>query len=215
VPQTIPNAEDALQRLLAGNRRYSTGQLAHPRQTPQRRLEVAAEQHPFAAILGCVDSRAAPEIIFDQGLGDLYVVRVAAHLADSVVLGSLELGVVALGLRLIVVLGHDQCAAFSVALELLGLGAGTAAPRPPAGQPGAKPPVGHLRYLTDPLQPAVTAAQARAGNLLDNAIDANISRVVEQLEVSSPILAEHVEAQGLKIVGARYSLTTGEVTFMS
>ena len=206
MPQTIPNAEDALQRLLAGNRRYSTGQLAHPRQTPQRRLEVAAEQHPFAAILGCVDSRAAPEIIFDQGLGDLYVVRVAAHLADSVVLGSLELGVVALGLRLIVVLGHDQCAAFSVALELLGLGAGTAAPPPPAS---------HLRYLTDPLQPAVAAAQARAGNLLDNAIDANISRVVEQLEVSSPILAEHVEAQGLKIVGARYSLTTGEVTFTS
>jgi carbonic anhydrase len=213
-----PTADDALQRLASGNRRYAAGQLSHPRQTPPTRLELAKAQHPFAVILGCCDSRVPPELIFDQGLGDLYVVRVAAHLADSLVLGSLELAVQALAIRLIVVLGHDQCAAVAATVQSLGYGAPGSAPATWAWQQGWRPvasvPTGHLGHLVAALKPAVDDAYSRSGSLLDHAIDANIRRVVELLKASGPTLVRHVQEHGLRIVGARYNLATGEVTFM-
>ncbi len=212
-----PIAEEALHRLISGNHRFSAGQSSHPHQTPQRRLEIAAEQRPFAAILGCADSRLPPEIIFDQGLGDLYVVRVAGNIADPVVLGSLEIAVEALGLRLIVVLGHDHCAAVARAVKLLGFGASPSSTGPWTWQHGYEPvsamPAGHIGHLVAAIKPAVDAASARAGSLIDNAIDANVDRITEQLKSARPILAEYVAARGLRIVGARYSLKTGAVSF--
>ncbi len=211
------HADEALQNLTSGNRRFSAGEASHPRQTPQRRMEVIAEQRPFAAILGCSDSRLAPEIIFDQGLGDLFVVRVAGNFADSIVLGSLELAVVDLGVRLIVVLGHDQCGAVTKAIQLLGFGASAPATSVWTWQHGYQPvqaaPIGHLGYLAMSLKPAVDIASSNAGNFVDNAINANVDRVVELVKTSGPVLAEYVKALGLQVVGARYNHKSGAVSF--
>jgi carbonic anhydrase len=216
--QPLPTADEAFQRLVLGNRRFSAGQPAHPHQTPQRRQAVAAAPRPFAAVLGCIDSRVPPEIIFDQGLGDLFVVRVAGHVVDRVVLGSLEMAVESTGLRLIVVLGHDLCAAMAAAVDHLGFGVEPAAPSPrtvPPGRPSAAAvPASHLQHVIEALKPAVDHAVGRPGSLLANAIDANVRRVVEQLRATGPTLARHVQETGLRIVGARYDVTTGEVIFM-
>jgi len=211
-----PNAEDALKRLIAGNRSFSAGQASRPRQAQQRRLDLAAGQSPFAVILGCSDSRVPPELVFDQGLGDLYVVRVAGNIADRLAIASLELAVESLGVRLIVVLGHDQCAAVARTIELLGLGAR----RSGGGMwnwqhdwaPASTRPIGHFSELASALKPAVDEAYHRAGNLTEAVIDANIRRVVDQLRASQPILAARVAQSGLRIVGARYSLASGIVT---
>jgi len=215
--QPSPNAEDALRRLIAGNRSFSAGQATRPRQAQQHRLDVAAGQSPFAAILGCSDSRVPPELVFDQGLGDLYVVRVAGNLADRLAIASLELAVEGLGVRLIVVLGHDQCAAVARTIKMLGLGARRCGGGMWNWQhdwaPASTRPIGHFSELANALKPAVDEAYHRAGNLTDAVIDANIRRVVDQLKASQPILAAHVTQSGLRIVGARYSLASGIVTF--
>ena len=199
------NADEALQSLIEGNRRFSTGQLAHPRQTPESRLALATEQRPFAAVLGCCDSRLPPEIIFDQGLGDLYTVRVAGNVVDDLILGSLELAVAALDVPLLVVLGHDQCAAIVSAVQLVSGGAEVSTPRLPAG---------HLGELVVSLKPVVESTPAGAGSLVDRAIDANIRRVVAQLQSSGPILSERCQQNRLRIVGARYSFATGCVALL-
>lgn len=201
----LVTADEALDRLLAGNRRFSAGQLARPRQTPAHRLSLAAEQRPVAAVLGCCDSRLPPELIFDQGLGDLYVVRVAGNVVDSLVLGSLELAVVALNVPLIVVLGHDQCAAIASAVQLAEGGAGS----------GPSVPAGHLGALVLSLKPVVENTPPGAGSLADRAIDANISRSVAQLQASGPVLAERCQQNKLRVVGARYGFSTGEVSLVA
>jgi len=177
----------------------------------------ALPQSPFAAILGCSDSRVPPELVFDQGLGDLYVVRVAGNLADRLAIASLELAVEGLGVRLIVVLGHDQCAAVARTIKMLGLGARRCGGGMWNWQhdwaPASTRPIGHFSELANALKPAVDEAYHRAGNLTDAVIDANIRRVVDQLKASQPILAAHVTQSGLRIVGARYSLASGIVTF--
>jgi carbonic anhydrase len=217
--QPTPNAEDALKRLMAGNRAFSAGQASRPRQAQQRRLDVAVGQTPFAAILGCSDSRVPPELVFDQGLGDLYVVRVAGNIADRLAIASLELAVEDLGVRLILVLGHDACAAVTRTIELLGL----SAQQPQTGMwtwqhdwgSGPARPVGHLSELAAAIKPSVDEAHHRGRDRVDAAIDANIRRVVEQLKTSQPILASRVANAGLRVVGARYHLASGVVTLTS
>ena len=188
--------DEALKRLMEGNKRFVAGRPRHPNQGPRRRSEVAQGQHPFAVILGCADSRVPPEVVFDQGLGDLFVIRVAGNIVDDAVLGSIEYAVEHLGARLIMVLGHAKCGAVAAALEV-------------AGKGGSIP--GHIASLLKPILPAVEAVKGQAGDPLDNAVRANVERVVGQLRSSEPVLAEMVRGDKVKMVGARYDLKTGEV----
>ena len=186
----------ALQRLLDGNKRYAGAQVTHPNQVAARRTAVAHEQHPFACILGCSDSRVPLEIIFDQGLGDLFVVRVAGNIAgDDTVLGSIEFAVAELGVPLILVLGHQRCGAVQAALR---------------SRDGGAPP-GHIGRLVAAIQPAVGRVDQHLGDPLDNAVRANVELGVAQLRAAAPILAPAVQAGQVQIVGARYSLDSGLV----
>ena len=186
----------ALRRLLEGNERYVAAKQTYTNGTAARRLEVAREQRPFAAILGCADSRVPAEIVFDQGLGDLFVVRVAGPVADEAVLGSLEFAATELGVPLILVLGHERCGAIKATIEAL--------------ERGDDPP-GHIAALTGAIRPAVKQARGRPGDLVDNALRAHIAGLVERLRAARPILGERVRQGQLKIAGARYSLETGQV----
>ena len=192
-----PNAAatDPVQRLVEGNQRYAAAKATHPDGTAARRTEVAKEQKPFAVVLGCADSRVPPELVFDQGLGDLFVVRVAGNVADDAVLGSIEYAVEHLGASVVVVLGHERCGACKAALD------------------GGEAP-GHLHALVDPIAPAVRETAAQPGDRLDNVVRANVRLVVGELAESKPLLAHLVEEHKLRVIGARYDLDTGEVEFL-
>lgn len=194
----VTNADEALQRLMAGNQRYSTNRAIHLNQTPVRRIETAKAQRPFATILGCVDSRVPPEIIFDRGLGDLFVIRTAGQVIDRAVLGSIEFGVVELNIPLVMVLGHERCGAVKATLEML-------------AQPAHAP--GEIGLLVESIRPAVEKAKGQPGDWLESAVLANVELTVSRLQ-SSPILVEAIEKGQLKIVGARYDLDTGTVTLL-
>ncbi len=187
------SGDRALQKLMEGNTRYVSARAAHPNQAPARRAEVVGGQHPFAVIVGCSDSRVPPEIIFDQGLGDVFVVRLAGHVLSDEALGSIEYAVDHLGTRLIMVLGHDGCGAVTAAVK------GGGAP-------------GHIGSVMNAIAPAVQKAKYRAGDLLENAIIENVAMVVERLQSSAPLLKALVKNGGLNIVGAHYHLDDGKVT---
>jgi carbonic anhydrase len=179
------NPDKALLELSAGNRRFSLGAGIHPNQTLYRRDEIVSDQHPFAAIFCCSDSRVPPEIIFDCGLGDLSVVRSAGHSVDESALASLQYAAGPLGVKLILVLGHSNCGAVKSAIE------------------GMKAP-GPLGSLLDKIRPAVTAASGRAGDPLDNAAIENIRMTLARLKGAD-------WAKELMIVGAYYDLKSGLV----
>jgi carbonic anhydrase len=187
---------EALDRLMAGNKRFLTAAFIHPEKLIERRAELAKGQRPFAVILGCADSRVPPEFVFDQGLGDLFVVRVAGNVADPHVLGSIEYAVEHLGSPLIVVLGHERCGAVSAAVK--------------GGDPG-----GSIGSLVEAIEPAVQQAKRShppdADALLDRSVKANVHMVAGELARRSPILAAFVKAKRLEIKGARYDLDTGVV----
>ena len=187
-------AKQALQELVDGNARFVGRWVSHPHQSWERRLEIASAQRPFAAILGCSDSRVPPEILFDQGLGDLFVVRTAGHVVDHVVLASLEYAALHLEIPLLVVLGHTRCGAVAAAVE--------------GGELH-----GHLDHLVAAIRPAVEAAREKPGYLLDRAVKENVVQVVAELEGSRPVLAHLVQEEALAIVGAVYTLETGRVEF--
>lgn len=186
--------EEALQRLLEGNRRFVDNQSALD-ESEYRRIQIAPAQEPFAAIFSCVDSRVPPELIFDQGLGDLFVIRTAGQVLDKAVLGSLEFGVAELHIPVIVVLGHEHCGALKAAMEILNR----------HGMAEAE-----IEYLVEALAPAVEQGKKAGGDVWDGAVRAQIELLVAQLK-RSPILAPAVEAGTLMIVGAWYSLETGLV----
>ena len=164
------------------------------------RVTIAQHQHPFAVIFGCADSRVPPEIIFDQGLGDLFVIRVAGHVLDAAALGSIEYAAVELGVPLVMVLGHQRCGAVKAAVE--------------AVERGSTVP-GHMPTLVDAIRPAVAKAKGSPGDLLDNAVRAHVAVVVGQLQSSEPILAALVRANKVKIVGARNDLDSGVVEIVA
>ncbi len=190
----------ALDRLLAGNARYVAGQAEHPGTGLNRRTEIAHDQRPFAVVLGCSDSRVPAELVFDQGLGDLFVVRVAGNFAgDNKALGSIEYAVLYLGVRLVLVLGHERCGAVTAALEVAT--AGVDLP-------------GHLYAVVDDILPAVRDAQGQPGSALDNAVRANIRRATHHLQVAAPVLAPRVAAGVVRVAGAYYHLASGQVTLL-
>lgn len=192
--ETILSPSQARAQLAEGNRRFATGNARHPHQSARRRAEVVDEQHPFAVILSCADSREPPEIIFDQGIGDLFVIRNAGAIVDDVVLGSIEFAVQKLGPRLVLVVGHTTCGAVTAALQ------GEAAP-------------GHLGSITAAIRPAVEASRAATGDPLLNAVKENVRRTVEQIRRSEPVLAAAVRTGRLEVSGALYHLDRGEVEF--
>lgn len=189
------SSEAARQKLADGNKRYAEARLSHPNQTPERRAEIAKAQHPFAAILSCSDSRVPPEVLFDQGLGDLFVVRLAGNILDDAALGSLEYCVDHLGVTHIVVLGHERCGAVEATVK-----------------GGATP--GRIGRLVKAIQPAVDKVRNQPGDPIENAVRANVAMVVRQLKSSGPIVAELVRKGALTIDGALYDLDDGTVTVL-
>ncbi len=188
-------AEDPLARLVAGNKRYVSGKLVHPNQGAKRRAALTSSQQPFATVLSCADSRVPPEVVFDQGLGDLFVVRVAGNVVDNQGIGSLEYAATVLDVPLIMVLGHSRCGAISSAIN---------------AKPGDQVSAG-IASLIEAIRPAVLAVKDRPGDMLANAVRANIAYVVGQLKAAKPTL-ESLASQGkVKIVGAHYDLVTGVV----
>lgn len=191
----VPLAE-AISRLKDGNARYTNGNQQHPRQSTKERAELTKSQHPFAIVVGCADSRVPPEIVFDQGLGDLFVVRVAGNVIDDHSLGSIEYAVDHLAVRLIVVLGHQSCGAVKAAKETIA--AKSQAP-------------GHIQSLVTAIRPAV---EATVRDDLETTVKANVKDVVQALRSSTPVLKSKVDSGELRVVGAYYSLDTGAVTFL-
>ncbi len=192
---TVAPAE-AIAKLKEGNARYTSGNLQHPGQTTERRAELTKSQHPFAIILSCSDSRVPPEIVFDQGLGDLFIVRVAGNVLNDEGLGSIEYGVEILGARFIVVLGHQSCGAVDAAMKTV-------------AAKGKAP--GHIQSLVTAIKPVVTATPK--GDL-DTMIKANVKHVADALRSSTPILKAKVDSGDIRVIGGYYSLDTGAVTFL-
>ena len=189
--------ELALQKLMEGNLRYAEGNASHPHQSLERRAELISGQQPFAVILGCSDSRIPPELIFDQGLGDVFVIRTAGEVVDNASLASIEYAVDHLGVPLVMVLGHDSCGAVTAAVQ--------------GGEAE-----GHLGSLMDFIRPAVEQAReaGEGSDLLNGSIDNNVFNIVEALKSSQPVLSEKVEAGELMILGARYRLDSGLVEIL-
>ena len=197
---------EALERLREGNRRFASS-LSASDATPShvRRAELVRGQEPFAIILGCSDSRVPAEIVFDQGLGDLFVIRVAGNIVAPSQIGSVEFAAARFGTRLVVVLGHSSCGAVVSTLEEL------------QGAPQAYSR--NLRSIVDRVRPAVESViesfkPGGSENLLDLAVRANIRAAANQLRHGSSLLEQLVAEEGLLIVGAEYSLETGIVNFL-
>src|SRR3954452_4045440 len=195
VQESAPSADSVLRELTAGNAHHVAKQYQHPHETAARQRELTTGQQPHAAILTCADSRVPPEIVFDQGLGDLFDVRGAGNVAGDAELASLEYAAEHLHTPLVVVMGHQRCGAVSAAVE------------------GGEAP-GHLPSLINAILPAVTAAKGLSGDLVENAVRINVENVVRQLRACKPVLEEQVAAGHLRIVGAVYSLDTGKVTWL-
>jgi carbonic anhydrase len=199
-PQASDRGPDAvLARLIEGNKRFVKGALAHPGRRPEDFAPLAEGQAPLAIIIGCADSRVAPELVFDQGVGDLFVVRVAGNIvtgAGPTMKGSIEFAVAVLGARLIVVLGHEKCGAVKAAVDHID--ANDTLP-------------GSIRDLVELIRPAAAAVRGKPGDKLENAIKANVKQGVELLKGLDPILSDFVKKGELKVVGAVYELRTGVV----
>ena len=197
-PNAIAPAE-ALKRLMEGNARY-VANTPNEKDFSSGRAARVQGQYPFAQILSCSDSRVSPELAFDQGPGELFVMRVAGNVVSPNLLASLEYGAQFLGVPLIMVLGHSGCGAVDAAIKVL---------KAKAVLPG------HLPQLIAAIKPAVTvAAKTQTGNLLDNAVAENVRRQVAQLKRSPPIVQKAYAGKKIDIVGGVYDLATGKVTVL-
>lgn len=199
------SAQDAMRRLQEGNARFVSDNLDPGSGHHQvRRDQLLAGQEPFAIVVGCSDSRVPVEIVFDQGLGDLFVVRVAGNVVSKTQLGSIEFAATQFGARLVVVLGHSGCGAIQAALA--------------AVEAGIEPGSDNLRLLIDEIRPAVRFALDGDGDhdtdaLVDRAGRENVRRAADVIRSRSGIIRQLVEDDGLVVVGAQYSLATGAVDF--
>jgi carbonic anhydrase len=221
--QPIVSPAEAISRLKEGNGRFTAGNMQHPHessderaymaknsyenvsmiflgmtaeQAAKRRAELIKHQHPFAIILSCSDSRVPPEIVFDQGLGDLFIVRVAGNVLNDEGLGSIEYAVDILGARLIVVLGHQSCGAVDAAIKTV-------------AAKGKAP--GHIQSLVTAIKPVVDSTPK--GDL-DTMIKANVKHVVDALRASTPVLKAKVDSGDVQVIGGYYTLDSGAVTFL-
>lgn len=199
-PQNAISPQAALDRLMAGNARYATNKL-DVKDFAAGRAARAKAQHPIASILCCADSRVAPEMMFDQAPGDLFVVRVAGNYLNPDALASLEYGVAVLGTPLVMVLGHSNCGAVKATIEEI---------------QSPKPLPGHIWDITDAVRPGIANVVKAGGNdLLERAIDANVDYNVSRVASAQPIIAEAVMGGRVRVVGAEYELATGKVRLLS
>jgi carbonic anhydrase len=187
---------DALAELLAGNERFVAGERIHPHQDAEHRAAVAEGQRPFAVVFGCSDSRLAAEIIFDRGLGDLFVVRTAGHIVGPEVLASIEYGVTVLGAPLVVVLGHDSCGAIQAAYDAR----------------NGNPPGPGLVAIIDRVAPSIGRAQTRRILDVDGVAAVHVQRTIEVITEQDPAIVDAVAAGRTGIVGMTYRLADGRVT---
>lgn len=195
-PQNTISPEQALSRLLAGNARYAAGRLG-AKDFSRGRAALAKAQYPIAAILSCADSRVAPELLFDQVPGDLFVIRVAGNYLDSDTLASLEYAVGVLKVPLVMVLGHTNCGAVKATVQEI-------------QHPHALP--GHLWNIVDAVRPGILkAVEAGGDHMLSKAVEANVDYNVARVASAQPVLAEAVQQRQTKVVGAVYQLETGKV----
>ncbi|MCG8460741.1 MAG: carbonic anhydrase [Holophagales bacterium] len=198
-------AHEALECLRAGNRRFVSGSGGEGALTSEaRRVELAAGQEPFAIVLGCSDSRVPAELVFDQGLGDLFVIRVAGNIVAPSLVGSVEFAAAVFGTRLVVVLGHSSCGAVLATIDEI--------------EKQGEQPSPNLRAIVDRIRPSVegllaTEPRHDREELTRQAIRANIRASADHLRHGSRILEQLIAAEGLRVVGAEYSLATGEVDF--
>ncbi|MGW7362869.1 carbonic anhydrase [Streptomyces sp. NPDC054841] len=184
-------AGEALALLRAGSIRWAAERQRHPHDDAGRRRAVAVAQHPFAVVLGCIDSRVPPELVFDQGLGDLMVIRSAGQALDEAVLGSIQYGVEELHIPLVLVLGHERCGAVSATVDHVRTG---------------RPATGHLSRVIDDIAPSARATQHLPGDWVENTVRANVARIRRTLAADPAF-------EGAVVAGARFDLDTGKVCF--
>lgn len=190
------NPLHAIRVLAEGNKRFVSGNAQKPRQDPSTVKSLEKGQHPFAVVVGCSDSRVPNELIFDQGFGDLFIIRTAGQVAADASYASMEFAALKLGTRLVVVLGHTECGAVAASLA------------------GDEELPGHLSTLTTAIRPAVVKSKQLPGNPLYNAVRQNVIDQVQTLRKLRPILNEKYNAGELLIVGAIYDIHTGKVAFL-
>lgn len=195
------SAAKALELLKAGNQRFVSDSVTRPHSDPARRQELVGGQRPFATIITCADSRVPVELVFDQGLGDLFVIRVAGNIADDAVLGSVEYASLFLGVNLIAVMGHRSCGAVSAAVEYLNVdGSATNT---------------HIDTLIDAIRPAVRAAETSGSDdLRERSIRENAIMVAGEIQSSEPVMAG-LSDEGVAVKPAYYDLESGEVHWLS
>ena len=198
IPSTSPESlspDAALQKLMEGNQRFIDHHPQYPDQSALRLQEVAQAQHPFATILSCADSRVPAEIVFDQGIGDIFDVRIAGNIATHEAIGSIEYAVVLLGSPLLMVMGHERCGAVTAAVKKESL-------------------LGDIGTFVKAIKPALKKVKNQPGDAVENAVVANVQYQIERLK-HSKLLTEQVRSGKLKIVGGRYDLDTGRVTIIT
>jgi carbonic anhydrase len=193
-PSGIP-ADKAMALLMEGNQRFVAHKETHPDASLERRHELAVGQHPFAVIVGCADSRVPPELVFDSGLGDLFVIREAGNVVDGVVLGSVEYAVEHLGVKLIIVLGHESCGAVTAAVN--------------------HTREAHITTIVQAIQPALEESKGQAGDPVHNCVVANARLAARQIRESQPVMTKAVSHDGVKVQAAIYDLATGKVNLLN
>lgn len=199
MPKNTLTPDEALAKLKDGNQKFVAAGGQCYEKMGELRKELAGGQAPFAIIVSCADSRVPPELIFDAGLGELFIIRVAGNTVDTVGMGSMEYAVEHLGTPLVVIMGHQKCGAVGAAVEVV---------EKNVVLPGSMGP------MVEPIIPAVLAARSQSGDLTTNAIRENVRRTVSRLRSSSePIWHEPLHAGKLRVVGACYDLETGAVDF--
>lgn len=191
---------EAWQRLREGNARFVSGGSLHPNQDASRRNALVNEQHPFAVIFGCADSRLAAEIIFDLGLGDAFVVRTAGQVIDDAVLGSLEYSIAVLGTPLIVVLGHDSCGAVTATKNAVETG---------------EMPAGYIRDLVERITPSVLSAMREDKTEVNDMMVEHVKETARRLVDSSRVISDAVDDSSVAVLGVAYRLEEGRAELVS
>ena len=195
------SAEKSLARLKEGNRRFLSGELTGLATFgPKDREQLVIGQHPFAVILGCSDSRVPIELLFDQGFGDLFVIRIAGNVVARSQLGSVEYAIQELGVKLVVVMGHAHCGAVAAAIA--------------ASRDGLTPKAEHLNYVVQKIMPPLMLDGEDPETILDNCIQANSRRSAQSLASESIIIKNHIEQEDVRVLPAHFSIKTGEVEFL-
>ncbi len=190
-----PTAEEVLEKLLEGNKRFVEGNLLHPNHCQESRQLVMHQQEPVATILTCADSRVPPVDIFDQGIGDLFIVRVAGNIIGDHTLGSIEYAVAYLHTPLVIVMGHSSCGAITAVAKGASLG-------------------GHMATLAPPIQTAIKNIKDAEGDLIENASKEVACHIARNIETSEPIIADFVEEGKVKVIAAYYDLQSGIVSIL-